>query len=82
MSDHDDESAAVLWQSSTLQIILMSTMMMMSLDVLFVTPASNGPELAAATVGFVLAEALMLYVGYGALARIASPSARELLTRA
>ncbi|WP_425606528.1 DUF7512 family protein [Halomontanus rarus] len=36
---------------------------------------------AAATVGFVLAEALVLYVGYGALMRIASPSARELLVR-
>ncbi|WP_425499260.1 DUF7512 family protein [Natronosalvus rutilus] len=36
---------------------------------------------AAATVGFVLVEALVLYVGYGALARVASPAAREILVR-
>lgn len=34
---------------------------------------------AATTVGYVLAEALLLYVGYGTLARIASPAVREIL---
>ncbi|WP_455429438.1 DUF7512 family protein [Natronorubrum halophilum] len=34
---------------------------------------------AAATVGYILAEALVLYVGYGALTRVTSPAARELL---
>ncbi|WP_425494497.1 DUF7512 family protein [Natronosalvus halobius] len=32
---------------------------------------------AGATVGFVLAEALVLYVGYGALVRVASPAISE-----
>jgi len=43
---------------------------------------SKSQYVAAGTVGFVLAEALVLYVGYGALTRIASPAARELLERA
>lgn len=44
-----------------------------------------GPELlgssaqAVTTVGFVLAEAITLYVGYGAVTRLASPAALELL---
>ncbi|WP_455429276.1 DUF7512 family protein [Haloterrigena gelatinilytica] len=44
-----------------------------------VAPALGESGQAAATVCFVLAEALVLYVGYGALARVASPAAREIL---
>ncbi|WP_457852049.1 DUF7512 family protein [Halalkalicoccus salilacus] len=49
---------------------------------MLVAPVFSESGQAVATVGYVLAEALVLYVGYGALARIASPAARELLTRA
>ncbi|WP_457590066.1 DUF7512 family protein [Halalkalicoccus salilacus] len=44
-----------------------------------------GPEIlgssaqAVATIGLVLAEAITLYVGYGAVTRLASPTALELL---
>lgn len=44
-----------------------------------------GPEIlgssaqAVATVGFVLVEAIMLYVGYGAVTRLVSPAALNLL---
>lgn len=34
---------------------------------------------AVATISLVLAEAITLYVGYGAMTRIASPAALELL---
>ncbi|WP_433629822.1 DUF7512 family protein [Halomicrococcus sp. NG-SE-24] len=33
----------------------------------------SGNALAVATVGVVLAEAMVLYVGYGALSRVAGP---------
>ncbi|MDL5360466.1 hypothetical protein [Halalkalicoccus sp. NIPERK01] len=39
----------------------------------------SGSAQAVATIGVVLAEAITLYVGYGAVTRIASPAAIELL---
>ncbi|XVH31245.1 DUF7512 family protein [Haloferacaceae archaeon DSL9] len=52
---------------------------MMGAPEMFGFDALAGSAHAAATVGIVLAEALTLYVGYGALARVAGPSARQLL---
>ena len=78
MSDRDAEFAADLWRLSTARIALMSIMVVL-LSALLVALVSSESGQAAATVGFVLAEAFVLYVGYGALTRIASPSARELL---
>ncbi|WP_425607570.1 DUF7512 family protein [Natrinema zhouii] len=46
---------------------------------MLVGPVFSESGQAAATVGYILAEALVLYVGYGALARVASPVAREIL---
>ncbi|WP_449411972.1 DUF7512 family protein [Natronorubrum aibiense] len=48
------------------------------MSVLLVAPVLGESGQAAATVGYVLAEALVLYVGYGALARVASPVARDI----
>ena len=39
----------------------------------------GGPAQAVATVGIVLAEAVVLYVGYGALTHIVGPPIRETL---
>lgn len=39
----------------------------------------GGSAQAVATIGVVLAEAVTLYVGYGAVTRIASPAVIELL---
>lgn len=39
----------------------------------------GGSAEAAATVGVVLGEAITLYVGYGAVARIVTPTDRNLL---
>lgn len=47
------------------------------LGLALVAPVLGGP--AAGTVGIVLAEAVVLYVGYGALARALDPTVRELL---
>uniref|UniRef100_UPI00300F742B DUF7512 family protein n=1 Tax=Halalkalicoccus salilacus TaxID=3117459 RepID=UPI00300F742B len=80
MSDWEAEFAAGGCQSSIAWIILLS-MLVVPLSVLLVAPVFSESGQAVATVGYVLAEALVLYVGYGALARIASPAARELLTR-
>ncbi|WP_455363924.1 DUF7512 family protein [Natronococcus wangiae] len=46
---------------------------------MLVASAPSGSRPAIATVGLVLTEALVLYVGYGALTRVVSPAARELL---
>lgn len=40
---------------------------------MFELAAMNGPLQGAMTVGIVLAEALLLYVGYGGLVRVAGP---------
>jgi hypothetical protein len=37
----------------------------------------SGPAYAGALVGIVLVEALLLYVGYGALTRVAGPSVKD-----
>ncbi|WP_339106176.1 hypothetical protein [Haloterrigena salinisoli] len=77
MSNLDTECTTV-WQVPTGWIVLMS-LLAVSLSILLVAPVFGESEQAAATVGFVLAEALVLYVGYGALARVASPAARKIL---
>lgn len=77
MNDRNTGWTAV-WQVSTGWIVLMS-LLTASLSVLLVAPVFGESGQAAATVGLVLAEALVLYVGYGALARIVSPAAREIL---
>ncbi|UTF55548.1 hypothetical protein NGM29_10725 [Natronosalvus rutilus] len=79
MSDQDDESVAV-WRVSTARVVLLG-IMVLPLSVLLVDLVFSESGQAAATVGFVLVEALVLYVGYGALARVASPAAREILVR-
>lgn len=81
MNDQDVEFAVVMGRSSTVWIVLMSTMMI-PLSVLLVAPVFGESGQAVATVGLILVEALVLYVGYGALTRIASPIARELLVGA
>ncbi|QLG60234.1 DUF7512 family protein [Halorarum salinum] len=48
-------------------------------SVLLVAPVFGEAGRAVATVCFVLTEALVLYVGYGALTRVAGPAAREML---
>nr|WP_276255782.1 hypothetical protein [Halovivax sp. TS33] len=80
MSDRDAEFASDVWRLSAVRVALLSIMVVL-LSALLVALVSSESGQAAATVGFVLAEALVLYVGYGALMRIASPSARELLVR-
>ncbi len=80
MSDRDAEFASDVWRLSTVRVALLSIVVVL-LSALLVALVSSESGQAAATVGFVLAEALVLYVGYGALMRIASPSARELLVR-
>jgi hypothetical protein len=77
MSDRDDEFVAV-WRVSTAWLVL-AGILIVSLSVLLVAPLFDESGQAAATVGYVLAEALVLYAGYGALARVASPAAREIL---
>jgi hypothetical protein len=52
------------------------------LSVLLVASVFGEFGRAAATVGFVLAEALVLYVGYGVLIHVAGPVAREILVSA
>ncbi|MFW6376395.1 MAG: DUF7512 family protein [archaeon] len=37
----------------------------------------SGPAYASALVGVVLVEALLLYVGYGVLTRVAGPSVKD-----
>ena len=78
MSDHRDKPTAVPLRLSTDQVILVR-MMVASLGVLLVASTLGGSGEAIATVGLILAEAIVLYVGYGALTRVVSPAARELL---
>lgn len=77
-TDQDANSPTDRWRSSTARIALTSTIVVM-LSALLVE-LSSGTGQAASTVGFVLVEALLLYVGYGTLTKIASPSVHELLT--
>ncbi|WP_425601103.1 DUF7512 family protein [Halosolutus halophilus] len=46
---------------------------------MLIAPALGGSERAAVTIGLVLTEALVLYVGYGALMQITGPVVREML---
>ena len=78
MDDHHDKGTSVPLRLSTDQVILVS-MMVASLGILLVASALGGSGGAIATVGLILAEAIVLYVGYGALTRVISPAARELL---
>lgn len=71
MSDHDGGSAAVPRRSSPLPIV---STISMNAPVAWpggapIVPDGSGP--AVVTVGLVLAEAITLYVGYGALTQIA-----------
>ena len=78
MSDWDTEFAAGGCQSSIAWIVLLC-ILVVPLSVLLIAPVFSESGQAVATVGYVLAEALMLYAGYGALTRIASPATREIL---
>ena len=77
MSDRDTELLAVSRRFWTAGVALMG--MLLPLSVLLAAPVLGASRPAAITVGFVLAEALLLHVGYGALLRVASPAAREIL---
>jgi hypothetical protein len=59
--------------------VVLSGTLAVPLSVLSAGLVSGASGQAAATVGFVLAEALVLYVGYGALTRTASPVARRVI---
>ena len=74
MSDRGVEFPPVGWRASTVWVILG-----VLLSALLVAPVFGESGQAATTVGYVLAEALVLYVGYGVLMRIAGPAAREIL---
>ena len=78
MSDWDAEFAADGCQSSIAWIGLLYILVVL-LSVLLVGPVFSESRHAVATVGYILAEALVLYAGYGALVRIASPATREIL---
>lgn len=78
MSDRDAKSPAVVWRVSTVWVLLVCSLVV-PLSVLLAAPVLGESGQAAGTVGYVLAEALVLYVGYGALTRIAGPAAREIL---
>lgn len=77
MGDRDAGFAAILWRFATAGVVL--TSMLVPLGVLLAAPAIGASRPAVVTVGYVLAEALLLYVGYGALLRVVSPAAREIL---
>ncbi|QFU84247.1 hypothetical protein GCU68_16810 (plasmid) [Natronorubrum aibiense] len=77
MTDWDAESPAIGPRLSTSWVVLLG-IAVVTLSVLLVAPVLGESGQAAATVGYVLAEALVLYVGYGALARVASPVARDI----
>ncbi|WP_440766750.1 DUF7512 family protein [Natronorubrum sp. DTA7] len=78
MSDREGEPAAVSWRASTVQVTLVSVMIVVALGSPL-EPSLGEPGRAAVTVGIVSAEAIALYVGYGALARAADPAIRERL---
>jgi hypothetical protein len=46
---------------------------------MFGTESASGPEGAALIIGLVLVEALILYVGYGALERLLGPTLTRIL---
>nr|WP_306059613.1 hypothetical protein [Natronococcus sp. AD5] len=77
MSDH--EESVVVWKQSPAVQTALASILVALLGILLVASAPSGSRPAIATVGLVLTEALVLYVGYGALTRVVSPAARELL---
>nr|WP_164471511.1 hypothetical protein [Halosimplex salinum] len=79
MSDRDAEFEGVR-QVSTVRVVLLGILVVPP-SVLLIAPVLGESGQAAATVGYVLAEALVLYVGYGALARVSGPAARAILVR-
>ncbi|MFD1562181.1 hypothetical protein ACFR99_01165 [Haloarchaeobius amylolyticus] len=81
MSNRNDGFVAVGWWLSTARVVP-SSIFVVPLSVLLVASVFGEFGQAAATVGFVLAEALVLYVGYGILMHVASPAAREILVSA
>nr|WP_121742356.1 hypothetical protein [Natronorubrum halophilum] len=78
MNDRNVELPAFGRQLATVLVVLLSTTVV-ALSVPLIAPVFGESGEAAATVGYILAEALVLYVGYGALTRVTSPAARELL---
>ena len=77
MNDRHTECTAVC-QVSTDWIVLMSVLSV-SLSALLIAPAFGESGQAVATGGFVSTEALVLYVGYGALTRVANSAVRKIL---
>ncbi|WP_222920487.1 hypothetical protein [Natrinema sp. SYSU A 869] len=80
MTDWYAEFGIALQQVPTAHATLPRIFVILLSALLAISVVSESGQ-AAGTVGFVLAEALVLYVGYGVLMRIASPTARELLVR-
>jgi hypothetical protein len=78
MSDRDTEFAAIRRRLPTARVVP-SSIFVVPLSVLVVASVFGEFGQAAVTVGFVLAEAIVLYVGYGALTRIVSPTVRKKL---
>lgn len=88
MSEFENETIGAPWRPSTTHVVLVS-ILAVSFGVLLAAPASSavrdtltgrsGTVQAVAIVGVVLAEAIVLYVGYGALVAVVEPSIRELL---
>ncbi|WP_083898887.1 DUF7512 family protein [Natronococcus jeotgali] len=78
MTDWDAESPATGCRLSASWVVLIS-LTVVSLSLLSVAPILGESGQAVTTVGYVLAEALVLYVGYGVLAWVANPVARKIL---
>jgi fumarate reductase subunit D len=77
MSDRNNQFEPVRWRLSTARDV--PIILVVPLSVLLVAIVFGAFGLAATTVGFILVEALVLYAGYGALTRLLSSTARELL---
>ncbi len=78
VSDLEGEPTAVSWRASAVELTLVIVVIVVALGSLL-DPSLGEPGRAAVTVGIVSAEAIALYVGYGALARAADPAIRERL---
>jgi len=78
MRDQTDEFAAIRRRSSTPRTVPIDVFFA-PLSVLLIASVFGAFGQAAATVSFILAEALVLYVGYGVLTSVVSPAVRETL---
>ncbi|MGM0389475.1 MAG: DUF7512 family protein [Natrinema limicola] len=78
MSDRNDGFAPIRQRLSTARVVP-ARIFVVPLSVLLVASVVGEFGQAVATVGFVLAEALVLYVGCGVLMRVVSPAARKIL---